>query len=74
MIDICKLLAYNNYMEYKELLRSTGLRITPARLAVFSILEDSTKPLDINSIYQEVAKRHVDADQVTIYRIIENFM
>ena len=74
MIDICKLLAYNNYMEYKELLRSTGLRITPARLAVFSILEDSTKPLDINSIYQEVAKRHVDADQVTIYRIIENFI
>ena len=61
-------------MEHKELIRSTGLRLTPARLAVFSILEDSNKPLDIISIYKEVAKRHVDADQATIYRIIENFI
>lgn len=59
---------------YKESIKSKGLRITPARVAVLSILTDSRKPLDIASIYQEVSKRHVDADQATIYRIIDNFI
>ena len=51
-----------------------GLRITPARVAVLRILENSRIPLDISSIYKEVAKHHVDADQATIYRIVENFL
>jgi Fur family peroxide stress response transcriptional regulator len=59
---------------FKENIRSNGLRITPARVAVLSILNDSQKPLDIAAIYKEISKRHVDADQATIYRIVDNFI
>lgn len=58
----------------KETIKDKGLRITPARIAVLKILEESLKPLDIASIYKEVSRHHVDADQATIYRIIENFI
>lgn len=61
-------------LETKEIIRSNGLRITPARVAVLKILENSIQPLDIPSIFKEVSKHHVDADQTTIYRIIESFI
>ena len=59
---------------HKEAIRAKGLRITPARLAVLSVLAEAEKPLDISQIIEEIVKRHIDADQATIYRIIENFM
>lgn len=75
VIDKCKSFAYNLFMiSQKETIKSIGLRITPARIAVLKILEEHQGPLDIASIYKEVAKSHVDADQATIYRIIENFI
>lgn len=58
---------------FKESIKSKGLKITPARLAVLSVLSESKKPLDIASIFLQISKRHVDADQATIYRIMENF-
>lgn len=58
----------------KEIIRSKGLRVTAARVAVLKILEDSLEPVDIATIYKEISKSHVDADQATIYRIIENFL
>lgn len=58
----------------KETIKNIGLRITPARIAVLKVLEDNPRPLDIASIYKEVSRRHVDADQATIYRIIENYI
>lgn len=56
------------------MIKNKGLRITPARVAVLSILSESRKPLDIASIFNLISKRRVDADQATIYRIIENFI
>ena len=58
---------------YKDVIRDNGLRVTPARIAVLKVLEEFREPLDMESIIKEVEKRHVDADQATIYRIIENF-
>lgn len=58
----------------KELIRNKGLRVTPARVAVLSILSNSSKPLDIASIWEEISKKNIDADQATVYRIIENFI
>lgn len=58
----------------KETIREKGLRITPARVAVLRVLENSGQPLDIANIYNQISKQHVDADQATVYRIIENFM
>lgn len=59
---------------YKEVIRSKGLKATPARVAVLRILEDSSKPLDISTIIKMVSEDNVFADQATIYRIIENFL
>ncbi len=59
---------------HKDTIRNKGLRVTPARIAVLRILEESQKPVDIATIYSEISKHHVDADQATIYRIIENFL
>ncbi len=58
----------------KDTIRSIGLRVTPARIAVLKILEESTEPIDISSIYKNISKQRVDADQATIYRIIESFL
>lgn len=58
----------------KDTIRQNGLRVTPARLAVLNILNNSAKPMDIMTIYEKVSKMHVDADQATIYRIVENFI
>ncbi|MDO8269358.1 MAG: Fur family transcriptional regulator [Candidatus Levybacteria bacterium] len=59
---------------FSDAIRSKGLRVTPARIAVLSVLEDSEHPLDITGIISKVIKLKVDADQATIYRIIENFI
>lgn len=59
---------------HKDLIKNKGLRITPARVAVLSVLSESQEPLDIASIFALISKRHVDADQATIYRIVENFI
>lgn len=75
LIDKCELLAYNRKMDlFKESIRSKGLRITPARVAILKVLDVAQKPLDISSILQALVKNKVDADQATVYRIIENFI
>lgn len=75
LFDKRELFAYTLYMNIqKELIKNKGLRVTPARVAVLDVLYQTGKPLDISQIYEYVLKRHVDADQATIYRIIENFM
>ncbi len=74
-IDRCKLFAYNNLMlPQKETIRSKGLRVTPARIAVLRTLEETNKPIDIASILSIVQRSKVDADQATIYRIVESFL
>lgn len=58
----------------QQQIKTSGLRVTPTRTAVMHILNSSNKPLDIATIYKEISNHHVDADQATIYRIIENFI
>lgn len=57
----------------KELIRNKGLKLTSARIAVLNILTETKKPIDIPSILTQVNRRKVNADQATVYRIIENF-
>lgn len=58
----------------KESIRKVGLRVTPARIAVLKTLEDSSTPVDVSTIYESLTKQRVDADQATIYRIVESFL
>lgn len=73
--DKCEQFAYTSFMNLqKDLIRNKGLRVTPARLAVLNVLTEAQKPLDIASIWERISRKRVDADQATIYRIIENFI
>ena len=60
--------------DQKNQINDSGLRATPARIAVLDVLTSSKAPLDISAINNLLEKLKVDADQATIYRIIENFM
>lgn len=54
-------------------LRASGLKITPARLAVLAALEAAEKPCDVEDIISFLKKKHVKADKVTVFRIIHVF-
>lgn len=74
-IDLCESFAYNNFVDLqKNIIRGSGLRITPARVAILKILDKATQPIDISTITTSVATNKLIADQATIYRIIESFL
>lgn len=54
-------------------LRQQNLKVTPARLAVLRLLEQTNKPLDVAAIVTLLKKNHITADQATIFRIINAF-
>lgn len=47
-----------------------GLRNTPARLAILSILKEKNRPLDVLEIFELVKNK---ADLATVYRTLEVF-
>jgi len=57
----------------KTELKDHNLKVTPARLVVFEILEKSPKPVDIASVADYLNKHQIKADQATIFRIINTF-
>lgn len=59
---------------YKDLLRSKGLRVTSARIAVLQVLELTKHPIDISELIKCVERKKILVDQATIYRIIEHFI
>lgn len=58
---------------HKEAIRSKGLKVTPARLAILKIIEDFKMPVDVNTISRELIRNQIVVDQATIYRILEHF-
>lgn len=54
-------------------LRTASLKATPARLAVLRLLEKTDQPLDVATIIAYLNKQGVDADQATVFRIINLF-
>ncbi len=61
-------------MNYKQLLKSKGLKITPKRTAILEILNSAKNPVDVEYIKESMKKKHLKIDDVTIYRIIDNFL
>ncbi len=57
----------------KAELRNTQLRVTPARLGVLDILEHAQTPIDVSTLIQGLQMRHIKADEVTVFRIINTF-
>lgn len=56
----------------QEELRSKKLKVTPARLGVLSALEKSDAPLDVATIRGFLRKNKIQADKVTVFRIINS--
>lgn len=61
-----------NHMTHdcKEELRHVELKVTPARLGVLAALESTDTPLDIVTIMAYLHKKHIKADKVTVFRIM----
>lgn len=55
---------------FKELLKSKGLKATESRLALLEMLSKNHAPLSIKDIVKKIGKV---ADQATVYRMLESF-
>lgn len=53
----------------QEILKEIGMKVTRNRLAVLDLLMTSQKPLSV----EEIFKKLKNVDQVTIYRILNQF-
>lgn len=75
LLDKCELFAYTTNsrvfslkMNTQKILHGSGLRSTPARIAVLDLLEKQKNPTDVLSIVETLDHQ---ADQATIYRVLE---
>lgn len=55
-------------MNNNNLLKEKGLKITTARIAVLDLLESENNPVDALTIVEKLSNQ---ADQATVYRILE---
>lgn len=53
---------------FKEMLHEAGQRVTPARVAVLSVLEKEKRPLSVEKIISSIGEN--DIDYVTAYRTV----
>ena len=68
---VCKYIDVDKSNQSATALREAGLRATPARRAVLSILRNSTEPLDAAAIMDKLPQPA--PDQATVYRILTSF-
>ncbi len=57
----------------KDELREAELKATPARVAILQLLEQTDKPIDVSSIIDYLKAHDMEADQATVFRIINAF-
>lgn len=54
-------------------LKEKNLKFTPVRAAVMDLLEKESKPLDVATIIDYLKEKNIDADPVTVFRIMNLF-
>lgn len=59
---------------FKSILHLANLKVTHARTAVLQLLSDQDAPIDVGGIVNHLQKQRVDADKVTVYRILDAFV
>lgn len=64
--------AYSKH-DCKIELREVSLKATPTRLAVLGLLEKANKPVDVASIIDYLKGNNIQADPVTVFRIVNLF-
>lgn len=60
-------------MDWNNYLKKNCIKITKARVALLSILENATKGTSAENLYEECKKQEVDVNLSTIYRSLELF-
>lgn len=63
---------HHNTNQLMGLLRSRGLRITPARLKLFQVLQERAVPLTIGELSEALGAQEIAA--ATVYRMLELFV
>ncbi len=58
---------------FRTILQSLSLKVTPARLGILDFLAESGGPVDVEAVYKHLAKEHIEADRATVYRILDIF-
>ncbi|MBI1862832.1 transcriptional repressor [Candidatus Microgenomates bacterium] len=53
-----------------KVMHDTGLKKTPARIAILDVFHHSSKPLDADTIVDLLEKHDVKTDRVTVYRTL----
>lgn len=56
-----------------QILKESGYKVTPARLAILDIFSKSKSPLDAETIYRKLRKIHKNINEVTVYRTLSSF-
>lgn len=51
-------------------MQDTGLKKTPARMAILDVFHKTTKPLDAETIVELLEKADAKTDRVTVYRTL----
>lgn len=57
--------------DLKEIIKATGFKVTPGRLAILSIFSDDCGALCAEDIHTKIGKKSLD--YVTVYRTLESF-
>lgn len=54
-----------------KIFQEVGIKKTEARMALLNLLEKEKNPLDVSSIVDGLRSEKVNADQATVYRILD---
>lgn len=57
----------------KDELNEVNLRATPARVALMNLLEESDKPLDVQTMIDYLKEKAIQTDPATVFRIVNMF-
>lgn len=58
---------------HSKTLLELDLKPTKARIAMLEIFEKEAKPIDVEQIIQALSQKNIEADTVTVYRILDIF-
>ncbi len=61
-------------MNTKDILTQYKLKHTEAREAIYSIISQAKKPVDVRTVVDLLKKLGISVDQATVYRTIQTFV
>lgn len=56
-----------------EVLKEKNLKVTPQRLAIYSMLKNTTKHPSVETIYKQLEKDHPAMSLATVYKTLDTF-